>query len=163
MKSTEQFLNDAITDINTFLEKVLCILFGKYWKIQDEVTTTLERILVEAMLKCIFKNGVYHHLISIIKLQTKEEDEKFVLKLNELKNITLRHLNVKKILQLEGNPNPYHEAIELFKNLYRLYTMEEKVELISKVISQISECVKIHYRNSNIHQDDLIVYVLFLF
>eukprot|EP01080_Neovahlkampfia_damariscottae_P008928 gene8928-877_t len=91
------------------------------------------------------------------KKELSEKDDLISEKLLEFKDITLRHLQVKK--QFRIGEHPFESSVEIFKKVSTMHTIEEKIDVIASVIADISKSVSDHYKSIDhgYSEEDLIV------
>jgi hypothetical protein len=147
--------NEIIQDVHSFSQRFIEILMKKYWKFESDLLT---EELSNAIEKAIFSNGLYHRIISNYQKKYSSHDLRFLQKCEKLKNLTLEDFEVNLKFRLEKQLSPYHKVIDLLKQLNYPSSSSEKINLISKGISEISETVVEYYKDSNEYEkSDLIL------
>lgn len=169
-------INQARTDISTFIEKLLQALFNKYWAYafsrsdpqQDSEDDGCEQVVYNCILKHVFSIGVYSKLVQWYGRLYSHQNSSLNNKLKEFNQshigdrITLKHLRVKKLFRLDEDKNsgkaPYNSVINQLAKYDVHFMIEEKLALLSGVINQISIIVREYYKNDpNVLAEDTIL------
>eukprot|EP01080_Neovahlkampfia_damariscottae_P004868 gene4868-8462_t len=146
---------DILVDVNGFIEKIIEILFVKYWKFDSEL---LADSLASSIEKTIFLNGLYHKIISHYQKKYSSHDLRFIQKCEKLKDISLIELEVSSKFLLKNQLHPYSKVIDLLKKMNYPSSCDDKIDIISKSISEISLSVVDYYKGSKLYKkEDLIL------
>ncbi|KAL0491549.1 hypothetical protein AKO1_010284 [Acrasis kona] len=151
----EEHIQRARTEIFTFLERLLKVLFGKYWISFSDHDDLSEMLVYNCILKHLFSIGVYARLLSIFKNIYQNENHSLNQKMLEFSGVTCQELGVKKLFRLDLG---YQTIVNQLHKYDALFTIEEKLKLITSVIDQISVVVVQHYKdNPDIKGEKLVI------
>jgi hypothetical protein len=159
-------IDRARTDITTFIEKLLQVLFNKYWAYAFENVSNsaidCEQLVYTCILKHIFSIGVYAKLLHWYGRMHGYQNDTLNEKMLEFKLVTLRHLKVKRLFRLtdqyDGDDIPYTSVIDRLSKYDVLFTIDEKLSLLTRVIDDISVVVKHYYENDpRVSDEDVIL------
>jgi predicted amidophosphoribosyltransferase len=161
-KEIRSLIEQATTDINTFIEKLLQVLFNKYWAYGFDTTSSeCEQVVFTSILRHIFSIGVYTKLLTWYGRLHKYQNDTLNQKMLEFSDITLRHLKVKRLFRLSDQyekPVPYQSVIDQLRNYDVAFTIDEKLKLLTSVIDDISVVAKEYYKNDpTVTEDDVVL------
>jgi len=150
----------AVTDIDTFVEKLVQALFGKYWidTMNDvcERVPECERIVVSCIQSQLMtETGIYVKMLNLYHVVHQESDDRLNEKIQKLNRnqLLLKHFHVKIKFVLGQDVNrslePYQTAIDQFIQ----FDVESNVPLaklqcLTDCIREITSCVTRYYREN---------------
>jgi hypothetical protein len=114
-----EMITRATTDINTFIEKTVQALFGKYWtgftSICEKVPEC-EKVVVYCINEQLLSTtDIYTHIERMYHIIHRHNDELLNQKLDSLSTARLAHFHVRTKFRLgddESNSDPYRAAVE---------------------------------------------------
>eukprot|EP01100_Stratorugosa_tubuloviscum_P012756 TRINITY_DN615_c0_g1_i1.p1 TRINITY_DN615_c0_g1~~TRINITY_DN615_c0_g1_i1.p1 ORF type:complete len:729 (-),score=285.05 TRINITY_DN615_c0_g1_i1:109-2295(-) len=151
--------------INQFRENFLAQITNYYKPIS---TINGFEACIRASIDCCLYTEITTDLFSLYTARFRLQDQTINQKFNEFQNITLAHLNAKRLFWLEEPSGalmscnllianqPYQKAIECFAKITKAKIPSEKVEILMNTSRLICQCVHTHWQGRIPNQKMLI-------
>lgn len=138
-------------DVDSFQQTLQTKLFKTFWKYENPV---LEELMSDVIYKAIFTDSVSAKLWKAYKKKYSTQDDRFIAICHQNDDVKLSNFGVKPRFCLDGEDNPYSGVIHLIKTIEDDASIENRLNIIGKGISDISRTVKHYYLFTKEYTDE---------
>jgi hypothetical protein len=160
-------LQRAIADVNSFVDKLVTVMFEKYWcdKLSDICNQISEckGLLAEHILAHIMNNTQIHkRIMELYHVIQKNENDALDAKLESLQNIKAGHFHVTEKFRCEEDAHPLYltisPAIEKFQEFDSGKAVaREKAYCLIDCLREITKCINRYWNKQlDLSADDLL-------